>query len=123
MTKKNISLFLSNLVSFLVEHGGELLKVYPARAVLVELGEGRLALLLAEVGADLLELVARDEAVAVLVDGLKGQLGAGLVAAKLLKGHLAVEIAVALAEDLGDLGPRKKHIGLVMILCRIKREN
>ena len=106
-----------------MEHGGELLEVYPTCAIFVELGEGRLALLLAEVGADLLELVARDETVAVLVDRLEGELVAGLLAAELLEAHLAVHVAVTLAEDLGDLGPRKKHIGLVMILCRIKIEN
>ena len=55
MTKKHLFVFVKSR-SFLVEHGGELLKVYPARAVLVELCEGGLPLLLAEVGADLLEL-------------------------------------------------------------------
>ena len=102
-------LFLLFLLLGTVHHGAELLEVDLARPVLVELEEGRLPLLRRQVRTDLLKLRPGDESVAVLVDGLEGQLGAGLVAAELLEGHLAVHVLVAVTEDLHHLGPEQQQ--------------
>ncbi len=84
----------------MVHHGAPLLVVDLARFILVELDERGFGLLGRQIRADAFELAAADEAVAVLVHGLEGQLDSRLLTAKLLEAHFAVLIAIAFSEHV-----------------------